>query len=129
MILPGQRTMYGTRMPPSYSIPLPPRSGALSVMPSVVFTPGLDVAADAAVVAGEDDQRVLGQLQLVELRQHPADALVDAGDHRGVGRVVVPADRRLVLELRDQLRLRLVRRVDAEVRQVEEERLVLVLRR
>ena len=73
-------------------MPLPPRSGALSVMSPACLDALADVAADAAVVAGEDDQRVLGQLQLVEHRQDAADALVDAGDHRGVGRVVVPAD-------------------------------------
>ena len=31
---PGQRTMTGTRMPPSYGQPLPARSGALCVGPS-----------------------------------------------------------------------------------------------
>ena len=124
-ICPFQRKMYGTRTPPSYSMPLPPLSGALSVMPSFSESRPL-IAAHAAVVAGENHQRVLGQPKLIELRQDAANAFVDARDHRRVRRIVMPARRRLVLEPLDQLLLRLVRRVHAEVRQVQEERLVLV---
>ena len=93
---------------------------------AVFVEAGALVAADAAVVAGENDERVFGQAELVERRHDSADAFVDAGDHRRVGRVLVAADGRLVFELRDQFLLRFVRRVDAEVRQIQEERLILV---
>ena len=99
----------------------------MSVMSPALLDPLADVAADAAVVAGEDQHRVVGQLELVEHRHDPADALIDAGDHRGVGRVVVPADAGLVgLNFAISSFLAWCGRVDGEVRQIEEERPVLV---
>src|SRR5262245_13644289 len=47
------------------------------------------VAADPAVIRREDHERVLRQLQGFELRQYAADALIDAGDHRGVSRIAM----------------------------------------
>ena len=44
------------------------------------------VAADAAVVAGEDHERVVAELEFVEHGQHAADAFVHAGDHGGISR-------------------------------------------
>ena len=55
-VTPGQRTMNGTRVPPSYRLPLPLRSGALSVMSPASCDALALVAADAAVVAGEDQR-------------------------------------------------------------------------
>ena len=39
-----------------------------------------------AVVAREDDERVVGHAGFLERGHEPADVLVEAGDHRGVGR-------------------------------------------
>ena len=55
-----------------------------------------------------------------------AHAFVHAVNHRGVGGIVVSARWRFGFELRDQVRLRLVRRVNAEMWQVEKERPILV---
>jgi hypothetical protein len=49
------------------------------------------VAADAAVIAGEDQDGVVRELQIVEQLHDAADRLVDAVDHGGVRRVLVPA--------------------------------------
>ena len=43
----------------------------------------------AAVVAGEDDDGVLLQAALLQVRQHPADAFIKALHHRRVDRVLV----------------------------------------
>ncbi len=93
-----------------------------------VLDPFAHVAAHAAVVAGEDEHRILGQLQFIERLHHAADTFVDRVDHRGIRRVVVAADAGLGFELRDQFLLGLVRRMDAEMRQVEKERFVFVPR-
>ena len=84
------------------------------------------VTADAAVVAREDEHGVVGELQLRQFGHHPADAFVDAREHRGVGGAVMPPDAGLGLELGDQPGFGLERRVHAEVGQVQQERLILV---
>ena len=42
-------------------------------------------ARGAAIVAGEDDQRVVAQALLLQRRDDPADLIVERGDHRGIG--------------------------------------------
>ena len=84
------------------------------------------IAAHSAVVGGEDEHRAVGELEFIERLHHASDALIHARDHRGIHRAVVAADRGLVFELGDEVSLRLMRRVNAEVRQVKEERAVLV---
>ena len=73
---------------PRTGSPSPRAAGALIVggvfgCPRVVARPPLS--------RGEDDERVVGQLQVVELLQHAADGLVQALDHRGVDRVALLA--------------------------------------
>ena len=84
------------------------------------------VTADAAIVARENDERVIGEIQFVERRDYAADTFVDARDHRGVRGIFMPADWWLGFELGDQILLCLMRGVHAEVRQIQEERFVLV---
>ena len=74
--------------------------------------------ARAAVVAVEDDQRVLAQLLLVERLEHAPDLLVHRVDHGGVG---APARLGDVLVLVEVLLRRLVGRVRRVERQVEVE--------
>src|SRR2546421_8666425 len=51
---------------------------------------GLSVCSDiSAVVAGEDDQRVLRKVVLVKMRQNSAHALVEASHHRGVDGILM----------------------------------------
>ena len=78
----------------------------------------------AAVVAGEDDQRPIGDPRPFDGRDHPADGVVQALEHRRVDRVLLPAVRGPVplRVLRDRLGPGDHRRVDRVVRQVEEER-------
>ena len=62
-VTPGHLMMYGSRIPPSYSQPLPPRSGRLEVgEPSEVDEP--------AVVGHEADDRVVVQSQFLQLVEH-----------------------------------------------------------
>ena len=84
------------------------------------------VAADAAVIAREDEHRIVRELKLLELGHHAAHALVHARDHRRVHRTIMPADAGLALELCDQLGLGVKGGVHAEVREVEQERFVLI---
>ena len=79
------------------------------------------VTADAAVVAGEDEDGVFAELEFVEFGHDAADTFVDAGDHGGVNGVVVTADSRFCFEFFDEFLFGLVGGVDAEVGQVEEE--------
>ena len=81
----GQRTSIGTRTPPSQVVAFSPRNGV---------TPPSGHQADIdAVVGGEDDDGVVGDLQLVEQRQQLADvavvlhqaAAVDVERRRDVG--------------------------------------------
>ena len=84
-----------------------------------------DRAAGPAVVAGEDDQRVLAQALLVQRGDDPPDLLVERGDHRRVGaarRVLDGVGIAVLVGL-----LRLIGRMGRERGEVEEERLVLVL--
>ena len=76
---------------------------------------GAVVVEDAAVVAGEDDERVVGQLQLVELGEHLANGPVELDDG-------VAADAALALAA--ELRVRHARDVDVVRGHFEEERLV-----
>ena len=72
--LPGQLTKAGTRTPPSYRLPLPPRNGALEAgvlrpldaalfgsRSSLLWPRRNSAAGRAAVVAGEEDDRVVAQ--------------------------------------------------------------------
>ena len=77
VVLPGQRTIMGTRMPPSYSIDLPPRSGRIAGEDRV-----------AAVVGDEDHSRVVGEFQFVEFVEDRSDTAVHAFDQTCVGRVL-----------------------------------------
>ena len=70
---------------------------------------GPAVAADAPIVAGEDQYRIIRELELLEFGHQAADTFVNAGEHRGVGRAIVSADTGLALELCDQFRLGLER--------------------
>ena len=87
---------------------------------------GPAVATDAPIIAGEDQYRIIRELKLLEFGHQATDTFINAGEHRGIGRVIVSADTGLSLELCDQFRLGLERRVHAEVREVEQERLGLV---
>ena len=75
------------------------------------------VVEHRAVVAGEDHQRVVGQLQAVERREQLADAPVELHDRVAAGPIVVLPTNRGV---------RHARHVDVVRGEVEEERLVLV---
>ena len=74
----------------------------------------------------EDDDRILGQPKLIESIRDTSDAFIHAVNHCRVGRIVVPGMTTLRAVSLDQLRLRLNRRVDAIVRQVQEERPVVM---
>ena len=107
------------------ALAVPQRGIVRNIAAAAFREPFARVATDPAIVAREDQHRVLRQFQLLQLRHDAPDTLVDTRDHRRVGRIIVPADPRLALKFSDQLRLRLVRRVDAEVRQIEEKRPIL----
>ena len=79
---PGQRTRNGTRVPPSNMLYLPPRSGPAGRWPprSLHRAVGVAVVDHRAVVAGEDHQRVVRQLESVERVEHLADAPVELCD-------------------------------------------------
>ena len=95
--LPGQLKIVGTRTPPSYRLPLPPRSSPLlagsdscSTPPCRALLRGVRAArehraARPAVVAAEDDQRVLAQPALLQRGDDPPDLVVERRDHRRVG--------------------------------------------
>ena len=86
---PGQLAIKGTCMP---------AGGRQSFAARVRLA--LELRRDSAaraVVAEEEDERVVANAQLVELRHEPADQLVHVGDHVGkVFRIVVAF---VVLEL------------------------------
>ena len=107
-ILPGQRTIAGTRNAPSQFVFFSLRNGVVAgVGPRVHVRP---------VVGRVDDDRVLGDAELVELVEHLPDVLVVV-DHRVVvGRLPAPG-------LSDAPRLRV--RAEVHVRRVDpdEERL------
>jgi len=90
-----------------------------------VYGPAIHRASrPAAVVAGEDDERILAQMQLIEFGGELADLLVDVGDVVGIepfsfATRFVPARGRAVGRALD-------RRVDQRRRIINEERLVLV---
>ncbi len=84
------------------------------------------ITADAAVVAGKYQHRVIGQLEFIEHGHDTANAFIHAGDHGGIGRIAVSARGRLTIELVDQFLLGLERSMHGEVRQIEEKRPVLV---
>ena len=79
------------------------------------------VAADAAVVAGEDEDGVVAEVEFIKLGHDATDAFVDAGDHGGVDRVVVTGDAGLGFEFLYEFFLGLIGGVDTEVGEVEEE--------
>ena len=84
------------------------------------------VAADATVVAGEDHERVVSEFQVVERREDAADVFVEAGDHAGIDRIGVSADRRLGLEVRGPVLAGLQRRMYGIEGQIEKKGLALV---
>ena len=87
------------------------------------FLPG-----DAAVIAGEEDDRVVGQAQLVDGVQHPPHAGVHRLDHGSHDRVALRVGRvGLLGVLLTQFRLvAVVRRMDRKHPVVQEEGLVFV---
>ena len=83
LILPGQRTISGTR---DASFVEKTLAGAIrAVVRCRRERRFQDV--QPAVVRREDDDRILRQAQGVELRQDPAHAIVERFDHRGIGRI------------------------------------------
>jgi len=83
----------------------------------------------AAVVGGEDDDRVLVELQAFQRGADRPEGIIDALDERGVGGVLLPQVRLLRglrLVSRDHLGLAAERRMHGVVRQVQEEGLLLV---
>jgi hypothetical protein len=85
---------------------------------------GLEMGADPAVVGHEDDDRVVGQAEFVDGFQQAVEVFVDAGDHAvdaGVDQREALAE--VFLDVRIGHVVRAVRRV---VRQIEEERPILV---
>lgn len=115
---PGQRTMKGTRVPPSSSSPC--HFARESVSDITGFLDSLAyIASNAAIVAGEDQDRIFGEVEFIQGLHDSANALVDTGNHRGVGWVVMASNPFLRFELLDQVWLRLVRAVNSEVRQVK----------
>ena len=63
-IRPGQRTIAGTRMPPSHRVPFRWKNGALRD------------SALAAVVVGEDNDGVPRELQPIQRLENPTDAVI-----------------------------------------------------
>jgi len=81
----------------------------------------------AAVVREEDDDGLLGELQLFELVEDNADAVVEALDHAAHGRAFLVSSRvRLLAVLRDERVFGLEGGVDGVVPEAEEEGLALV---
>ena len=83
----------------------------------------------AAVIGGEDDDRILIELKTLQRSADRAERVIDALDERGVGGVLlleVRELRGLSLVLGDDVRLAAERRMHGVVRQVEEERLLLI---
>ena len=82
---PGQRTIAGTRMPPSQSVRFWPRNGRLLSWKLLVpWLPCSNVAPWSLVKTTSVSS---GQPELVERVEDPADVLVEPGDHRRVGGV------------------------------------------
>ena len=102
--------MQGTRWPPSKVVPLPSRSGLADAAVVLELEP-------RAVVGGEDDVGVVGEAELADRLHEAADLGVDVLDDALVGVLRVGVVDVLRNEERD---------VRHAVRQVEEERLVLV---
>ena len=87
---------------------------------------GALVAAEAAVVGGENDDGVVGEFEFFEAGHDAADAFVDALNHGGVGGIPMRALGPLLFPRGDVVGLRLNRRVHGEMRHVEEKRPVAV---
>ena len=104
---PGQRTTVGVRMPPS------------SVDTFVAAQRRVVGPGGSAVVGSEHHERVVLQARAIDGVEHLADAPIDFFDP-----IVVNAVRRFVFELRAGIK----RPVNRVVRQVEEERPVVLLR-
>src|SRR5947199_498288 len=68
LIWPGQRTMHGTRKPPSMTVPLVPLNG---VMP-----PSGQVNTSAPIVGAEDQDGVLGLANVLKVLHDRADGVV-----------------------------------------------------
>src|SRR5262245_58740835 len=68
LICPGQRIMAGTRKPPSPTVPL--------VFLNDVMPPSRPREHLRAVIRGEDDDRVVGLADVVEMLQQCADAVI-----------------------------------------------------
>ena len=82
----------------------------------------------AAVVGGEDDDRVVGQLEPVETIEQRADGVVHALDHRGVGRAALRVLRVDAAAMRLDVRLLRVKgRMHAEHPVVQVKRLLFLL--
>ena len=86
---------------------------------------GNDRAARSAIVAGEDDQRIVAQAPLVERGDDSPDLVVDRRNHRRIGAARRILDGGRVAVLIGLLCL--VGRMRGQRREVQEERLVLVL--
>ena len=109
---PGQRAMKGTRCPPSNCVPLKPRSAPLHRCSRIddAFVAVLD---HAAIVAGENDERLLREAEPVERREHLADGVVEFGQRFAAGAALARAF---------EARMRRLRGVDAVRGEVEEKR-------
>lgn len=66
-----------------------------------VLDPFAGITTDPTVVGGEDDHRVFREFEFIESRQDPSDALVDRGDHGGIGWIAVALSRWFVFEMSD----------------------------
>jgi hypothetical protein len=86
-----------------------------------------DGAAEAAVVAGEDEDRVLSEVQFLQFRPQRAHAVIDALNQRGINRIAVTTIGFFGLILRHDVRLAHDRRVDGVVREIDVEGLRLVV--
>ena len=78
---------------------------------------------DAAVVAHEDDDGVARDAVTREFVEDTPDGIVEAPNHRGIDGVglAIPAARSFGFKVRDVVRLGLMRRVNGEFAEVEEE--------
>ena len=118
-VTPGQTMTQGTRVPPSNSVALPPRNGALlvGVVPSIssYMLPPLSEVKTMIVRSAS--------LQAVERVEQRADGVVHALDHRGVGRAALRIGGiHAGAVLLDQRLLGIEGRVDAEHPVVQVER-------
>ena len=112
--LPGQRTMQGTRKPPSSTVPLPPANG--------VWPPSGQVKFSAPLSVREHDDGVVRRARSFELLHHRADDVVELRHARLVdGPAVLRRAHLLVLlgEVGDDVHARRV--------EPDEERLVVAL--